>query len=249
MLLGAGAAVLSMAPLVLSRNAEAASEPTATLSVPPPSAIAAGTRVVPTFDEPLHHVVMQNSEMRVMRVMIPPGHSTLWHEQNLTFVNTIINGSRSYIERRGEGGGKIVEMVSGSVRFGDYQTKGIIDQVSNVGDQLIHQIAFEVLALKRGDYGHADRSSVQGFTLTLDKARVRGWRVQLPPGGMSGQYQQFGPGLRVVLSGERLIEETPGEIGKQTTLHKGDACFTEAGIRTLTNAGETPMEIMEYELL
>ncbi|MGI4985588.1 MAG: hypothetical protein ACRYGL_20015 [Janthinobacterium lividum] len=247
----AGAALLSVMPALLPASARAAGETDSdrTPAGPPPSAAAAGTRVVPTAEEPMHHVVMQNSQMRVMRVLIRPGESTMWHAQNLTFVNTIINGSRSFIERKGEGGGKVVDMKTGAVRFGDYQTSGIVDQVSNIGDSLIHQVAFEVIALERGNYGNADRSSVGAFSLVLDKARVRGWRLRLQPGEIATPYRQFGPGLRVVLSGERLIEKTPGDIGRQTTLHKGDAFFTEAGIRTLTNGGETPLEIMEYELL
>ena len=140
-------------------------------------------------------------------------------------------------------------MKTGSVRFGDYQTAGIVDQVSNIGDSLIHQVAFEVIALERGNYGNADRSGVGAFSLVLDKPRVRGWRLRLQPGEIAAPYQQFGPGLRVILSGERLIEQSSGDIGKQTTLHKGDAFFTEAGTRTLTNGGETPLELMEYELL
>lgn len=257
MLLGAGAALLSVVPALLPGSAQAAdtsgtdnaSGSDAASAGPPPSAAAVGTRVVPTGEEPLHHVVMQNSQMRVMRVMIRPGQSTLWHAQNLTFVNTIVNGSRAFIQRKGEGPGKVVEMKTGSVRFGDYQTAGIVDQVSNIGNALIHQVAFEVIALERGNYGNAERASVSAFSLVLDKPRVRGWRLRLEPGEIAAPYRQFGPGLRVVLAGERLIEQSPGEIGRQTTLHKGDAFFTEAGTRTLTNGGETPLEIMEYELL
>jgi hypothetical protein len=249
MLLGAGTALMSAIPALLPASAQAAGENDPAQASAPPSALAMGNRVVPTADEPLHHVIMQNSQMRVMRVMIRPGQSTMWHAQNLTFVNTIINGSRSFIQRKGEGAGQVVDMVTGSVRFGDYQTAGIVDQVSNIGDSLIHQVAFEVIALERGNYGHADRANVSAFSLVLDKPRVRGWRLRLQPGEIAAPYQQFGPGLRVVLAGERLIEQSPGNIGKQTTLHKGDAFFTEAGTRTLTNGGETPLEIMEYELL
>lgn len=253
MLFGAGAVLMSAVPALLPVSAQAASESDSngdqTRVSAPPSAAAMGNRVVPTSEEPMHHVIMQNSQMRVMRVMIRPGQSTMWHAQNLTFVNTIINGSRSFIERKGEGAGKVVDMKTGSVRFGDYQTAGIVDQVSNIGDSLIHQVAFEVIALERGNYGNADRSSVGAFSLVLDKPRVRGWRLRLQPGEIAAPYQQFGPGLRVILSGERLIEQSPGDIGKQTTLHKGDAFFTEAGTRTLTNGGETPLELIEYELL
>lgn len=245
----ASAALLSVVPALLPTTAHAASEGNPPPTSPPPSAAAVGTQVVPTAEEPLHHVVMQNSQLRVMRVLIRPGQSTMWHAQNLTFVNTIINGSRAFIERKDEAGGKVVEMKTGTVRFGDYQTSGIVDQVSNIGDALIHQVAFEVIALERGNYGNADRSSVSAFSLVLDKPRVRGWRLRLQPGEIAAPYQQFGPGLRVVLSGERLIDKPPGDIGQQTTLHKGDAFFTEAGIRTLTNGGETPLDIFEYELL
>lgn len=248
---GASAALLAFAPLV----ARAADTPTSTSNA---GAVSAGTTaasepdddlIVPIYDEPGHHVVMQNGEMRVMRVMIRPGTSTLWHAQNLTFVNTIISGSHTVIARKGEGPGKHVEMVTGSVRFGDYQRSPIVDKVSNVGTSLIHQIAFEITALAPGHYGPSDRSQVSNFSVVLDQARVRGWRLKLAPGEITQSYRQDGPGIRVVLSGARLIEKSPGELGQQVSLRHGDAMFTTPGLRTITNASEEPLELMEYELL
>ncbi len=247
---GASAALLALVPLVGK-----AAEPTSAASSATTASAATAVdrndddRIVPIYDEPGHHVVMQNGEMRVMRVMIRPGTSTLWHAQNLTFVNTIISGSHTVIARKGEGPGKHVEMVTGTVRFGDYQRSPIVDKVSNVGDTLIHQIAFEITALERGNYGPSDRSQASNFSVVLDKTRVRGWRLKLEPGEITQPYRQDGPGLRVVLSGARLIEKSPGEIGEQISLRHGDAMFTKPGLRTITNASEEPLELMEYELL
>ena len=243
----AGAALLALTPVM--GNAAELITPDA-----PASGVAADThamdeRVVPIYDEPGHHVVMQNSEMRVMRVMIRPGTSTMWHAQNLDFVNTIISGSHTVIARKGEGPGKKVEMVTGSVRYGDYQRAPIVDQVSNVGQTLIHQIAFEIIDLANGNYGKADRSQVKNFSIVLDKPRVRGWRLKLAPGETTARYRQDGPGIRVVLAGARLIESRPGEIGQQISLRHGDAMFTTPATLAITNADSEPLELMEYELL
>jgi hypothetical protein len=53
----------------------------------------------------------------------------------------------------------------------------------------------------------------------------------------------------VVISSSRLIETPPGELSQQTSLRRGNAMFTHAGLRTITNAGEEPLEAIEYELL
>jgi len=206
-------------------------------------------RIVPIYDEPHHHVIMQNSEMRVMRVMIRPGTATLWHAQNLDFVNTIINGSHNIIAKQGDGPGKAVEMVTGSVRYGDYQRSPIVDRVSNIGQTLNHQVAFEITDLAPGNYGRADRSHITQASVILDKPRVRGWRLTLAPGETTEVYRQDGPGIRIVLAGSRLIEKRPGEVGQQVSLRHGDAMFTTPSLLAMTNAGEDPLQLMEYELL
>jgi hydroxyacyl-ACP dehydratase HTD2-like protein with hotdog domain len=54
--------------------------------------------VVATDLEPLHHVILENKYVTVMRVLIQPGQSTLFHEQHLDYVNTHIAGSSVKIE-------------------------------------------------------------------------------------------------------------------------------------------------------
>jgi hypothetical protein len=232
---GAGGLLLAAAPGI----AEAA--PVAAPEAAPP--------YVMIYDEPGHHFILENGYMRVMRVMIRPGEQTLWHEQHLTYVNTILHGSQTLIQRVGEGPAVPVDMVTGTIRYGAYADKPIIDQVSNVGSTAVHQVAFEILRPAAGHFGAADRSAATAFTLALDKPRVRGWRLKLQPGETTARYTQDGPGLRVVFAGERLIETTPGEMAQQTSLRPDDAMFTLPGTRTLTNASQAPLDIMEYELL
>ena len=69
----------------------------------------AGARMVPAFaalgddagsavsasDEPHHHVILKNGLVRMFRVLIPPGRSTLWHEHNFDFVVLAVNGRSS----------------------------------------------------------------------------------------------------------------------------------------------------------
>ncbi len=49
--------------------------------------------VVATNLEPLHHIILENKYVTVMRVLIQPGQSTQFHEQHLDYVNTHIQGS------------------------------------------------------------------------------------------------------------------------------------------------------------
>ena len=201
------------------------------------------------YDEPGHHFIMENGAMRVMRVMIPPGQKTLWHEQHLDYVNTILHGGETTVQRRGEGAPVPVNMATGNIRYGNYGEKPIIDQVVNLAATTIHQVTFEILRPMAGNFGKAERSEAAAFKLLLDKPRVRGWRLELNPGETSGRYTQDGPGLRIIMEGERLIETVPGEMAQQVSLRPDDAMFTGPGTRTVTNAGTARLVSMEYELL
>ena len=208
-----------------------------------------GKQVVATADEPIHHVILENKYFRVMRVMIPPGEQTMWHEQHLDYVNTHIIGSPVRIEYIGGKPTYDGQMVSGTVSFGDHGGKPETDRVTNTGTGVNHQIAFEIKQNGPLHFPSVDRTNVKGFTLVLDKPSIRGWHVKLAPGEGTGEYTQKGPGVRVIFSGNRLLSKPRGTtLAAQETIQPADAFLLTPETRTIYNGGTTTLEFNEYEL-
>lgn len=213
-------------------------------------AVSAAEKVVATNLEPLHHVILENQYVTVMRVMIRPGQSTLFHEQHLDYVNTHIDGSlvrSAYPDKPA----KDSEMKSGNVKFGAHQDKSETDKVTNTGTTLNHQVAFEIKQHGPQNFGGASRPTNAAFQQVLDQKTVKGWKVTLQPGESTTLYTQHGPGVRVFFTEGRLLTSIPGQPNrnKEVWLHRGDAVLTQPGEVELTNGGETPLIFNDYELL
>ncbi len=213
-----------------------------------PAAFAAEP-IVPTNLEPHHHVILENQYVTVMRVMIRPGESTLFHEQHLDYVNTHVDGSpvqASYPNKPA----KDFAMKSGNVKFGAHQGHSEVDKITNTGSSLNMQIAFEIKQAGPLGFGTASRPSTPAFQQVLDKKSVNGWKVTLQPGESSGVYQQKGPGVRVFFTEGRVLDAIPGRPNrnKEIWVHKGDAALSTAGPVEIINGGDTPLVFNDYEL-
>ncbi|KOC90656.1 hypothetical protein [Winslowiella iniecta] len=206
--------------------------------------------VVATDLEPLHHVIMENQYVTVMRVMIRPGESTQFHEQHLDYVNTHVNGSKVQISYPDKPV-KDHEMKSGNVKFGAHQGKSEKDKVTNVDTTLNHQVSFEIKQNGPQNFGGATRPDSPAFKQVLDEKTVRGWKVTLQPGENTAEYTQHGPGVRVFFTEGRLLVAEPGKPNrvKEIWLHRGDAMLIDPGKIQLSNGGETPLIFNDYELL
>lgn len=213
-------------------------------------AASAAEKAIATDLEPLHHVIMENQYVTVMRVMIRPGQSTEFHEQHLDYVNTHVSGSMVHISYP-DHPAKDHWMKTGDVKFGQHQGISDEDKVSNTDNTLNHQVSFEIKQNGPQNFGGATRPDSPLFHPVLDEKTVKGWKVRLQPGEVAPQYEQHGPGVRVFFTEGRLLLAEPGKPNrvKEIWVHRGDAFLTGAGQVELTNGGETPLEFNDYELL
>jgi len=209
----------------------------------------AAEQVIATNLEPLHHVILENEYVTVMRVMLRPGQSTMFHEQHLDYVNTHVNGSMVHISYPDKPA-KDHEMKSGNVKFGAHQGKSETDKVTNTGTTLNHQVSFEIKQHGPLNFGGATRPVIPQFQQVLDEKTVKGWKVTLQPGESTTLYTQHGPGVRVFFTEGRLLTSVPGQPNrnKEQWIHRGDAFLTQADKIELTNGGETPLVFNDYEL-
>ena len=214
----------------------------ATPAVAAPPAVAAA-------EEPHHHVLFENADLRIMRVMIPPGEATGWHVHAHDFVVTVLRGTSTRTEQEGEAQAVLGEMKTDEVIFAAYEGKPIVHRVANTSTWINHQLTFEVLVPKPGQFGKGDRAGAPEFALVLDNPRLRAWRLRLAPGVVTPRVVQTGPGVRVILAGERIID-TPAEGAPiENDIRAGDAAFLGPDTRSITNAGNAPLDMIEFELL
>ncbi|WP_416414031.1 hypothetical protein [Pantoea sp. App145] len=210
----------------------------------------AAEKVVATHLEPLHHVILENKYVTVMRVLIQPGQSTLFHEQHLDYVNTHIEGSTVKIEYPDKPVNN-TEMKSGNVKFGAHQGKSETDKVTNTGNNVNHQVAFEINIPGPQHFGGATRPASDAFQPVLDKPTVKGWKVTLKPGESTGEYVQHGPGVRVFFTEGRILladHAHPNRV-KELWVHAGDAFLTSPGKVDITAASDQNIVFNDYELL
>jgi hypothetical protein len=223
----------------------------------------AGIKTVPAFaaisddpasaplarNEPHHHLVFQNDLIRLLRVLIPPGNATLWHEHDFDYVVIAVNGTKIQVELPGNPQATEGTMVTSSVGYVNYAGKHFVHRVSNKGDVLNHQLAFEILVPKPGSFAASDRSAASQYKMETDNDRIRVWRLKLAPGEIADSIDQRAPALRAILSGERLLETDSNGQVRETPVKSGDfAWLPGPGSRSVTNAGSTPLELVEVEL-
>jgi hypothetical protein len=85
--------------------------------------------------------------------------------------------------------------------------------------------------------------------METDNDRVRVWRLQLAPGEVAELINQKAPAVRVVLSGERLLETDSNGQVREFSAKSGDfAWLPGPSARSITNAGLAQLELVEVEL-
>ena len=200
-------------------------------------------------NEAHHHVVLQNDLVRIMRVLIPPNDATGWHEHNFDYVVVAVNGTKIHVDVRGNPQAIEGTMATSSVGYVNYAGKLFVHRVGNTSDTLNHQLAFEILYPSAGSFTASDRSSAPQYKMETDNERVRVWRLKLAPGEVAEMINQKAPAVRAIMTGERMLETDSNGQVREISAKSGDfAWLPGPAARSVTNAGLTPLELVEVEL-
>lgn len=114
-------------------------------------AAAGEEKVVPVFQEPRHHLVVDTPTLRILDIQIPPGETTLYHRHDSAMLYVPIASSRTRNQNLGEdwtGGGATpaADATSAQARPGrvnapsNYLDKGQTHRVNNIGASLFRLI-------------------------------------------------------------------------------------------------------------
>jgi oxalate decarboxylase/phosphoglucose isomerase-like protein (cupin superfamily) len=204
--------------------------------------------------EPHHHLVLENSSVRVFKVEIPSHTDTLmhWHRHDYIWVQL--------------GPAEVVNAVKGkdpvTAKLQDGETRlspaPFAHLARNLTDQTFHNLTIEILedAKLRQSTAKWDEDRgldiLQGGTkqVLFVKDAIRATELELQPGGVVPLHHHAGPHLLVAVSDLDLREKYlsgihPPDLGR---LKSGDVQWLPGGYsHTITNTGTQPAKFVTLE--
>ncbi len=221
----------------------------ACIALLPLAAAAEDERVVPAHEEPRHVPKLSNAWVRVIDVEIPEGERTLFHAHALDYPFLMVTSVTLRNQVYGEAA-KDMPIKRGLVGYYSASTQGTYThRFINLGPGTFRAIGIELLQpAPRGGAGSAPIPEQPGIATVLYNPRVLAYRIVLQPGQTLGPVRIAGPSLRVALTPGLIADQPPGAEAEVTAIAPAKFSFSEnARVTTLTNRGDQPVEMVEFE--
>lgn len=197
-------------------------------------------------NEPKHHLLLENEDVRVYDVIVPPGEATLFHVHAVDYVYVVLGDATLKSEVQGQQPTDL-PATRGQVRF----TAGpITHRVENVGTTPFHNITVELLRPPSATPAVLPAPPWNGpETILLENDRVRITRLVLEPGRTTATYTLPGRMLVVPLTPGNVRVEEVGSAPRTLEAKAGTAAWqTEAVTEAISNVGTSGVEIVRVEL-
>jgi hypothetical protein len=201
---------------------------------------------VPVYEEPRHHLVFQNSVVRVLDVGTPPGDTTAFHIHANRLIGVAVEDARTQTQLLGGPFGPIE--VPGAVPdvFDNWDdTLPVTHRVANIDTVPIHYVVGEWLASPGLDDAPLPNDDMRH--LVKEGHWGRAYRVTIPAHGMTTMHTHVSPGLTVIATAGVLVEEGDqpavaggSGIGRWSWRNPGDR-------HMLRNRGDKPLTIFEID--
>jgi hypothetical protein len=196
---------------------------------------------VPVSQEPMHHVVFQNSWVRVLDVHIPPGDTSLMHKHEIPSVFLVLSKTKTGTETVVEPT-KMV-LTAGNIWFEGFYTSPRIHRVWNSDTTEFHVIDMELMSKIHQPIDN--KLEQKQLTLLFDENPVRGYRVALASHATIRIPARKAPIVLVGLS-QALGYVT---VNTKTFEKKGDFAFVPAGTAiTIESTSGSGQELALFEL-
>jgi hypothetical protein len=211
-----------------------------------PQAIAGSEpQIVPVEKTSFHIPVFSNDYATLLKVMIPPGHTSGYHTHSIDTASVVVAAANVTAQELG-GVGVDRKAQVGRLNYSEYSQKPVTHVVTNIDTSPLQVVLFEITRSKEGLFSPSSRMG--DYRMELDE-RVRGWRLVLDPGQCVPAITQQSPGARIVVDGGILAESTPNQPDRMMNLQRGDFFWQDANAtRSLCNAGSSRIELVELEL-
>jgi hypothetical protein len=198
--------------------------------------------VIDIQNEPHHHVVFENSLIRILDVTIEPGTSTLYHRHSRDNFAVYLADVTTANQPEGQPMPDSAPHATGSVGFAAGDAKPYVHRVVNTGAAAVHLLDVEL----KMPAGHRTGDANTLTPVAIDNERIRAYGISLAPQQSSAPLQ-LGPGVLVVMPGV-AVEQTGGA----KTQHVGTAGprwrWRPAGSYVLRNRSDVTALAVEVEI-
>jgi len=202
--------------------------------------------------EPHHHLVLENKNVRVFYVDVPPHSDTLmhWHRHDYIYVTL---GATEVVNQVKDKAPFTIKLQDGETEF---LTGNFAHIARNLSDQPFQNVTIEVLEDQMLRAAPSpwpeDRGLVvlQGGTreILFVKDAIRAAELELQPGGYIPQHHHNGPHLTVALSDYELRSEEKGKPPVIIAMKRGECKWFESDYsRSITNSGKQTAKLITLE--
>lgn len=190
---------------------------------------------VPVTQEPRHHFVFVNADVRVFDVVVPPGDTTFFHVHGNDYTYVTFGDASLVAEVLGSAPAPLV-LHDGEVRF---SRAPLTHRVSNPARAPFHNLTIELLG-RRSPGIELDPLS-PGDSVVFENDRVRAVRRVIPPGVTATLEHTRGHALDVFVSAGSVEED---EDGGAQPVSPGTFRWRDGGAPRLYNVGDQPLVVV-----
>lgn len=206
---------------------------------------AVDTPAVDMSKEPSHHLVLENSYVRVFKVEVAPQAQTLLHRHDHDYVFITLGDSEVVNTVLGKAPVH-VSLPDGETRFLD---GGFAHTAKNISAQPFRNVTVEFLNKSEGPkdgWAGNPSSPMQKVLFTKDGARAS--ELRLPPGAALPRHTHAGPHLVVAVSDLDLRSDVEGKPPREVHQKAGEVAWVPGGFtHTLTNIGPSEARFVVLE--
>jgi quercetin dioxygenase-like cupin family protein len=205
--------------------------------------------------EPHHHLVFDNTFVRVFAVSVDPGTSTLMHRHGHDYFSVSIGDAQ--IMNAKEGAQPVaVTFKDGDVRF---TATGLVHAVTNSSDKPFRNRTIELLAPTTNQKACTESCAIPVPCDSADKAACASavtlftsdqWTATmatLPPGAKLGEHEHKGSVLTVPLSDADLTMKSQGKPDVAVHQKAGDVIWNDPQVHAVNNTGKTAAKVFVLE--
>ena len=203
---------------------------------------------VPVFQEPRHHLVLENALVRVLDVRVAPGDTTAYHVHANRNIGVVISGARTWEQFLGRAATPIDSLADsvGSIFDNASASLPYTHRVGNADTAPFHYVVAQLLTPSGVVTSALPASS--GLHLDRETLGARIYRVTLAPGQSTPRHRHAPPGLTVQVSPGTLRLEGAAPEGASEQPGAGAWWWRRAGTEhVLRNIGTSPVDVVEID--
>jgi len=198
---------------------------------------------VPVEQEPHHHLVLKNDNLLVLRVILQPGESSVYHVHSVDDVAVWLGNTSSAQQLPNEPESAPVEQKPGNITLRTLRETPFTHRVHNVGKGLFDVLDVEIL--QRPEHP----SSAVAGPVAGENPSARVYKWTLAPGGATPMHTHERPYLIVAATGFNLKMTAPDGQSATHEIKPGDFHWVTSKVtHSLANAGTGEGQIVEIEL-